>query len=152
MPCRGMRKALKSTALPLPGLCSWACSKSGAFDQKQNPASVNSLAIDTQHTSLLCLPSFPVAVKGMQCVRRDCFSKARALGSLSPGITVEVHQHPPRQALTRHLARWPAHLSGGCWNLGSSSRVSRATFISSAPHINLGRLRGFWSLPANASG
>lgn len=86
---------LKSTALPLPGLCSWACSSSEAFDQKQNPASVNSLAFGTRHTSLLSLPSFRAAVKGLQCIRRDCFSKAQALGSLSPGITVEVHQHPP---------------------------------------------------------
>lgn len=60
---------LKSTALPLPGLASWACSSNEAFDQKQNPASVNSLAFGTQHTSLLSLPSFPVAVKGMQCIK-----------------------------------------------------------------------------------
>lgn len=152
VPCRGMRKVLKSTALPLPGLCSWPWSKSEAFDQNQNPPSVNSLAFDTQHTNLLFLPSFPVAGKGMLCIRRDYFSKAQALGSLSPGITVEVHQHPPRQALTGHLARWPAHLEGGCCNLGSPSWVSRGVFISSAPHINLGRLRGCWSLPANASG
>lgn len=74
-----------------------------------------------------------------------------------PGLPVTWHHcgstsASTRQALTGHLARWAAHLSGGCCNLGSPSRVSGGTFISFAPHINLGRLRGCWSLPANASG
>lgn len=54
----------------------------------------------------------------MHCVRGDCFSRAQPLRFLSPGIIVGVHQHPPRQALTGHLATWPARLSEAAVTLG----------------------------------
>lgn len=96
---RGHEGGAEEHCTALPGLCSWACSKRGAFGQKQNPPSVNSLAIDTQHTSSL-LPAVPPFLP-CGCERDAVCQKGLLQQGSGPGLPITWHHCGSASASTQ---------------------------------------------------